>query len=70
MAVTANPKDTSGQALDAKIVNLTAAVAAISASSPSKPAVVAALDQAQRDAVIHYMDHGRITAANILSTLS
>lgn len=69
MAVTARSQDTDGKLLDAKIVSLTAAQAATS-SALTKHAIALQLDQAQRDAVQHYIEHNRITAATILSTLS
>ena len=69
MAVTAHPKDLSGQALDTKIINLTAA-AANTSSTLTKSQVATNLDLAQREAVNHYLERGRISAATILSTLS
>jgi hypothetical protein len=72
MTVTASPKDTRGKELDAKIVAATTAAATINASlSPvSRAYADQALAQAQQEAVIHYMNKGRISAATILSTLS
>lgn len=69
MTVTAHPKDPSGQALDTKISNLTTAQAAVS-STLTKERLTNDLDAAQREAVNHYMERGRIKAATILSTLS
>lgn len=69
MAVTARSNDNDGKILDANIANLTAAVANTS-STITKEVLRSKLDQAQREAVLHYMEHNRITAATVLSTLS
>jgi hypothetical protein len=62
-------QDAAGYALDAQI---TAVAALISANtSPLHLAsYVARLDDLQRQAVLHYLATGRISAATILSTLS
>lgn len=69
MAVGSHPKDASGLALDTKIVNLTAALAAVG-NGPAKVRLTDDLAAAQREAVVHYMNIGRISAATVLSTLS
>lgn len=69
MAVGSHPKDASGLALDTKIVNLTAALAA-AGNGPSKVRITDDLDAAQREAVNHYMNIGRIKASVVLSTLA
>lgn len=69
MSVTARPNDTGGSSLDTKIANITAAKAATT-STALKEHLAVQLDRAQQEAVIHYMEHGRITAATILSTLA
>jgi len=69
MAVTATPRDSAGATLDTKIANITAAKAATT-STALKEHLAVQLDLAQREAVVHYMEHGRITAATILSTLT
>jgi len=72
MTVTANPTDKRGKELDTLITNATTTASLINASlSPGARATAdAALDAAQRSAVTHYMNKGRISAATILSTLS
>ena len=71
MTVSAYPKDTIGASLSSAVSTLATAVAAISsASAGTKAAAAAALDQAQRELVYHYLDVGRLTAANILSTMT
>ncbi len=69
MTVTASPKDIDGMNVNTKVANLTAAVAAVS-SPLTKAAVSQVLDQTQRELVNHYMETGRLTAANILSTMT
>jgi hypothetical protein len=69
MAVTARSQDLDGKALDARIANLTTSMNA-TASALTKHTLALLLDQAQREAVLHYMEHNRINAATVLSTLS
>jgi di/tricarboxylate transporter len=69
MTVTASPKDSDGAALSAKVTALTTAQAAVS-SPLTKAALSAVLDQTQRELVYHYLDTGRLVAANILSTMT
>jgi hypothetical protein len=69
MAVTARSNDPDGLKLDARIASLTAAVASTS-SSLTKHALSILLQQAQIEAVMHYVEHNRINAATVLSTLS
>lgn len=69
MTVKASAKDTDGALLDSRVATLQTAANAASGKAHSA-ALLAALDQAQRELVHHYLDVGRITAANILSTLS
>jgi hypothetical protein len=69
MTVVARPRDADGAALLTRITNLTATANAL-AAGPAKDAANAQLDQAQREAVIHFLNVGRITAANVLSTLT
>lgn len=69
MAVGAHPKDVSGQSIDTKITNLTASLAAIG-NGPAKTRITTDLDAAQREAVVHYMSIGRISAATILANLA
>lgn len=64
MAVTAAAGDADGKAIDTRITALTANVAA------GVQGAAALLAQTQFEAVQHYLAHGRITAATILSTLS
>jgi hypothetical protein len=71
MTVTAYPKDIDGSNLSAAVTTLTTQLAAIaSTSNATKAALTAKLDQAQRELVYHYLDTGRLTAANILSTMT
>lgn len=71
MAVKPFPKDNVGAELDTKVTNLTSTANAIHpASAGAKAAAAAALDQAQRELVNHYMTNGRLSAATILSTLT
>lgn len=70
MAVTASLKDRDGAQLDAKITALTAAIAALPAGTHGRYALAAQVEQAQVDAVNHYIRVGRISAATVLSTLS
>ena len=69
MAVKPFPKDSDGAVLDTKVTALSTQSTALS-NGPAKFAAQAALDQAQRELVYHYLDTGRLTAANILSTMT
>lgn len=72
MAVVARAGDVAGVVRDSSIAALTAQVAVINKSvSPLHyHAAVQALDRLQQETVLYYQANGRITAANILSTLS
>jgi hypothetical protein len=67
MAVTPRPNDAAGAVL---ATNVTTMAATPVKSTAQAAAVAAALDQAQRELVYHYLDVGRLTAANILSTMT
>jgi len=69
MTVIARPRDADGAALATRVTNLTAQANAL-ANGPSKVAANDALDQAQRELVTHYVNIGRLSAANILSTMT
>ncbi|HEV2178340.1 MAG TPA: hypothetical protein VGU20_31085 [Stellaceae bacterium] len=69
MTVTANPRDNDGRQLASHVSSLQTAVNAASGKA-HYPALSAQLDQAQRELVAHYLDVGRLTAANILSTMT
>lgn len=69
MTVGPNPRNQDSLALDAAVTKLTAAVAATK-STAHGAAMAAALDKAQRELVLHYLDVGRLSAANILSTMT
>lgn len=69
MAVVARSQDLDGKALDARIASLTASLAATS-STLTKHTLALLLDQAQREAVIHYLEHNRLVAATVLSTMT
>lgn len=69
MTVTANPRDTEGARLATAVTGLQNQLNATS-STLHKESLKAALDQAQRELVLHYLMVGRLTAANILSTMS
>lgn len=71
MTVTAYPKDVLGVNLQTKVTNAQTTLNGISsASTGAKATATAALDQAQRELVEHYLSVGRLTAANILSTMT
>jgi len=71
MTVSALPKDLDGARLTTAVTNATTTLNGISSASTSaKIAAAAALDQAQRELVLHYLETGRLTAANILSTMT
>lgn len=69
MTVSAHPRDTAGASVQAAITALTTKLTITSGPSAVNQMNVK-LDQLQRDAVIHFMNIGRITAANILSTMT
>jgi hypothetical protein len=69
MTVTAFPKDSAGAALATAVTARTTAAAAL-ANGPAKVAANVQLDADQQALVIHYMEHGRLTAANILATMT
>lgn len=69
MTVSASAKDTDGRLLQANITALQAAVNA-AVGKAHYPALSAQLDQLQRECVAHFLDVGRLTAANILSTMT
>lgn len=69
MTVSASPKDSDGAALSAKVTSLVTSVAA-AAGKPQAASMSATLDQTQRELVYHYLDVGRLTASNILSTMT
>lgn len=69
MTVTASPKDSDGAALSTKVTAL-AATASAAAGKTQAASISAALDQTQRELVYHYLNIGRLTAANILSTMT
>lgn len=69
MSVKPNAGDTSGSKLDSNVALLTATAAATS-STAHGASISAKLDQAQRELVYHYLDNGRLTAANILATMT
>lgn len=66
MAVKPTAGDSNGTALDVKVTNLTNQLAAVS-STQHKASIAAALDQAQRELVYHYMNVGRLIASAILA---
>lgn len=69
MTVKPSAKDTDGAGLDTKVTSLSATATA-SAGKPQAASISAALDQAQRELVYHYLNIGRLSAANILSTMT
>ena len=69
MTVSASPKDSAGAALSASVTALSTALTA-AVGKPQYASMSAALDQAQRELVYHYLDVGRLIAANILSTMT
>lgn len=69
MTVSASAKDSDGRQLQANITSLSVAVTAASGKAHAA-ALSAQLDQLQREAVYHFLDTGRLTAANILSTMT
>ncbi|MDE2097046.1 MAG: hypothetical protein KGL39_07355 [Patescibacteria group bacterium] len=69
MTVTPNPRDNDGRLLASNITALTTAVNAASGKAHYN-ALSVQLDQLQRELVQHYLEVGRLSAANILSTMS
>ena len=69
MTVSALPRAADGAALATKVTALSTQATAL-ANGSAKFAAQAALDRAQRELVYHYLDTGRLTAANILSTMT
>lgn len=69
MAVSASSKDSDGRNLQANIAALQTAVNA-SVGKAHNASLSAQLDQLQRESVYHFMNVGRLTAANILSTMT
>ena len=69
MTVTANPRDSEGVRLAAAVATLQTAKN-LAVGKPHGPSLEAALDQAQRELVLHYVMVGRLNAASILSTMS
>jgi hypothetical protein len=69
MTVLATSKDPDGLLLQTQITALNTQINN-TASTLTKESLRVKLDQLQREAVYHFLDVGRITAATILSTLS
>lgn len=69
MTVTASPKDTDAMLLQANITALTAKLL-VTSGTLTKHQMQIKLDQLQRELVVHYVEHGRLNAATILSTMS
>jgi hypothetical protein len=69
MTVSASAKDPDGRLLQANIAALQTAVNAAFGKA-HYAALSAQLDQLQRESVYHFLDTGRLTAANILSTMT
>ena len=69
MTVLATSKDPDGLLLQTQITALNTQINNI-ASTLTKESLRIKLDQLQREAVYHFLDTGRITAATVLSTLS
>ncbi len=70
MTVVAKPADTDGAILDTKISALGTAVTAAPAGSIQLQRLTEAQQQAQREAVHHYLANGRILPGTVISTLS
>lgn len=68
MTVTASPKDVAGQNLQTKITSITAQAALVKTTSTAV-ALAAALDQSQREAVYHFIEHGRLPTASMILTM-
>lgn len=69
MTVTARQSDTDGLLLQANITALTAQIA-ITSGTLHKYQMQLQLDRLQRELVYHYLDTGRLNAANVLSTMT
>lgn len=69
MTVLATSKDPDGLLLQTQITALNTQINN-TASTLTKESLRIKLDQMQREAVYHFLDVGRITAATVLSTLS
>lgn len=69
MTVTAHPRDTGGAQLQSAITSLTAKLT-ITSSPSAVFQMNLKLDQLQRELVNHFLNYGRLTAANILSTMT
>lgn len=69
MTVTARQSDTDGLLLQANITALTAQIV-ITSGTLHKYQMQLQLDRLQRELVYHYLDTGRLNAANILSTMT
>lgn len=70
MAVTAAAQDTAGKILDGNITSMNSAITAATAGSVQAQMLADKLRNAQLEAVLHYLQVGRIQPATILSTLS
>lgn len=69
MAVVASPKDADGARLATNVTALSTLATAATGKAHAA-SLSASLDQAQRELVQHYLNVGRLTAANILSTMT
>lgn len=69
MTVSAHPRDAAGASVQSAITSLTTKLT-ITSSPLAVNQMNVKLDQLQREAVIHFMNIGRITAASILSTMT
>lgn len=69
MTISASSKDSDGRQLQSAIAALQIRVNAAAGKSQA-PALNAQLDQFQRELVAHFLDVGRLNAANILSTMT
>lgn len=69
MTVKPSAKDTAGADLDTKVTTISTASTA-AAGKAHAASLNASLDQAQRELVYHYLNIGRLSAANILSTMT
>lgn len=69
MTVGPSAKDSDGAALSTKVTFLSTATTT-AAGKAHAPSLSAALDQAQRELVYHYLNVGRLQASSILSTMT
>ena len=69
MAITATGHDPDGAAIDTKITAISTAITNAPAGSNQLVASQKALDQAQQDAVRHYISTGRVHPGAVLSVL-